>query len=248
MSCVCVCVVQVDSYPSAASQILLVAQFKRFFLLFLPIVPSEQTKALSAAQKPANSVQRHSNEVKCAACFCPGRWLQHQRCCCGRRKWLQKVRGREAGSRSIDPAGRTAGSDHSASSRTWAMCFKRRSAWPSPCSNTSKKKKLNQEMNDLPGLQVLFFYYYRDTGSVDPALRNRTILNRYLKTDIAASKCRSEPSGHICFQTFGCSINKGNFCGKPTVWLLKSLNKSVLRPGQDNVGGAATPTNTGPRF
>lgn len=73
--CACACVVQVDSYPSTGSQIVLVAQFKRFFLLFLPIVPSEQTKALSAAQKPANSVQRHSNKVKCAAFFYPGRWL-----------------------------------------------------------------------------------------------------------------------------------------------------------------------------
>lgn len=50
-------------YPSIGSQVLLVAQFKRLFLLFLPIVPSEQTEALPAAQKPANSLQRHSNEV-----------------------------------------------------------------------------------------------------------------------------------------------------------------------------------------
>lgn len=57
--------VQVESfYPSIGSQVLLVAQFKRLFLLFLPIVPSEQTEALPAAQKPANSLQRHSNQVK----------------------------------------------------------------------------------------------------------------------------------------------------------------------------------------
>lgn len=102
--CVCACVLQVDSYPSAGSQILLVAQFERFFLLFLPIVPSEQTKALSAAQKPAKSVQRHSNEVKCAAVFCPGRWLQHRRCCFGRRKRVQQLRGSEGDSHSMDPA------------------------------------------------------------------------------------------------------------------------------------------------
>lgn len=47
-------------YPSIGSQVL-VAQFKRFFLLFLPIVPSQQTEALPAAQPPANSLQRHSN-------------------------------------------------------------------------------------------------------------------------------------------------------------------------------------------
>lgn len=69
------CLVQVESfYPSVGSQVLLVAQFKRLFLLFLPIVPSEQTEALPAAQKPANSLQRHSNEVKCVVfCSYPGR-------------------------------------------------------------------------------------------------------------------------------------------------------------------------------
>lgn len=63
----------VSFYPSIGSQVLLVAQFKRFFLLFLPIVPSEQTEALPAAQKPANSLQRHSNQVKCVVFFYPGR-------------------------------------------------------------------------------------------------------------------------------------------------------------------------------
>lgn len=62
-----------EFYPSIGSQVLLVAQFKRLFLLFLPIVPSEQTEALPAAQKPANSLQRHSNEVKCVVFCYPGR-------------------------------------------------------------------------------------------------------------------------------------------------------------------------------
>lgn len=67
-------IVQVESfYPSVGSQVLLVAQFKRLFLLFLPIVPSEQTEALPAAQKPASSLQRHSNKVKCGVFCCPGR-------------------------------------------------------------------------------------------------------------------------------------------------------------------------------
>lgn len=73
------CVVQVEIfffffYPSIGSQVLLVAQFKRLFLLFLPIVPSEQTEALPAAQKPANSLQRHSNEVKWVVFYYPGRF------------------------------------------------------------------------------------------------------------------------------------------------------------------------------
>lgn len=52
------------TYTSVAGQILLVAQLKRFFLLFLPIVPSEQIETLPAAQKPTKSLHRHSNRVK----------------------------------------------------------------------------------------------------------------------------------------------------------------------------------------
>lgn len=130
---------QVDSYPSTGSQVLLVAQLKRFFLLFLPIVPSEQTKSLSAAQKPANCVQRHSNKVTCAALFYPGRWLQHHRCCFGSRKWLQELRGSEVGSHSIDPARRLTGTEDSPFSHSCDMCFKGRSSEHSPWSNTTKK-------------------------------------------------------------------------------------------------------------
>lgn len=63
-------------YPSIGSQVLLVAQFKRLFLLFFPIVPSQQTEALPAAKKPANSLQRHSNWVKCPVLRYPGLWNQ----------------------------------------------------------------------------------------------------------------------------------------------------------------------------
>lgn len=69
--CLCVCVCcrwesggkKKKSHPSSGSQVLLDAQLERLFLLFLPIVPSEQTEALPAAQKPANPLQRHSNRV-----------------------------------------------------------------------------------------------------------------------------------------------------------------------------------------
>lgn len=128
------CEVQVDSYPSTGSQVLLVAQLKGFFLLFLPIVPSEQTKSLSAAQKPANCVQRHSNKVTCAAFFYPGRWLQHHRCCFGRRKWLQELRGSEVGSHSIDPARRITGTEDSPFSHSCDKCSKGRSSEHSPWS------------------------------------------------------------------------------------------------------------------
>lgn len=74
-------------YPSIGSQILLVAQFKRFFLLFFPIVPSQQTEALPAAKKPANSLQRHSNWVRCPVLRYPGLWNQ-----CSHRLWVQELR------------------------------------------------------------------------------------------------------------------------------------------------------------
>lgn len=60
------------AYPSVACQVVLIAQFKRLFLFFLPIVPSEQIEALPAAQKPTKSLQRHSNGIKLVVFNYPG--------------------------------------------------------------------------------------------------------------------------------------------------------------------------------